>query len=109
LHGGLLLFNMADIGPAGALVEQGEVLGEQVRGADGVDFDAAVVEVAGVTPDAHPVGVVLGEVAVADPLHAAADQVTAGDDGSAGHPQERIARLAVAARQVEVKVSRQHV
>src|SRR3954454_11892662 len=69
----LLFVDAADVRPAGPAVEQAGERGELGCGADGVDFDAPIVEIARVAGEAELGGGVLGEVAVADALHATAN------------------------------------
>ena len=68
---GFLFVNAADVGPTGAAMEEAGEGGELGRGSDGVDFDAPVVEVAGVAGEAQFSGGALGEVAISDTLNAA--------------------------------------
>ena len=70
---GLLFVDAADVGPSGAAMEEAGECGEFGRGTDGVDFDAPIVEVAGVAGEPEFNGGALGEVAIADTLNAAAD------------------------------------
>ncbi len=68
----------------GPLVQHAGQFGEFVYGADGVDFDAPVVEIAGVAGEAEIDGGALREVAIADALHAAADEPSLGVNWLAG-------------------------
>jgi hypothetical protein len=75
LHGGFLFFNSADIGPARTLAEAGGEIGEFFGWSGGVDFDASIVEIAGISGEPEGGCGVLREVAESDAL-----------DGSANHP-----------------------
>jgi hypothetical protein len=70
---GLLFLDAADIAPTRAEVEEAGEFGELGCGADGVDFDAAIVEIAGIPGEAELDGGALGKVAIPDTLDAAAD------------------------------------
>jgi hypothetical protein len=69
----LLFFYAADVGPARSTIEQAGENRELGCGADSVNFDAAVIEVAGVAGESEFDGGALGEVAIADPLDTATD------------------------------------
>ena len=70
----LLFLDAADVAPARTVVQHAGQFREFGRGADGVDFDAPVVEIAGVPGEAKFDGRALREVAVAHALHAPADE-----------------------------------
>ena len=77
----LFFVDAADVRPAGAAVQHAGQFGELATGADGVDFDAAVVEIAGVAGEAEFDGGALGEVAIAYALDSARDVPAAGVHG----------------------------
>jgi predicted transcriptional regulator len=85
LHGGFLFFNSADIGPARTLAEAGGEIGEFIGWSGGVDFDAAVIQIAGVASETEGGCGLLGEVAEADALDASANHPAAGCTGFSGH------------------------
>lgn len=65
----------AHIAEGRTLPEAALEFGELFSGGDGVDFDAAIIEVACIAADAEFGGMALDEVAVSDALHAAPDKV----------------------------------
>ena len=73
----LELIHATHLAPEGAAMEvSGEFL-EVGSGTDGVDFDAAVIQIPGVTGEAELGGRALGEVAIPHALHAAAHEPAA--------------------------------
>src|SRR5450759_3433411 len=70
----LLFLDAADVAPPRAAVQHAGPLRQLGYGADGVDFDAPVVEIAGIAREAKFHGRALREIAVADALHAPADE-----------------------------------
>src|SRR5664279_4366905 len=70
----LLFFDAADVAPARSLVQFAGELRKLVDGAHGVNFDASVVEIAGIAREPEFGGGALGEVAITHALHAAADE-----------------------------------
>jgi hypothetical protein len=81
MDGGFLLFDAAHVREAGAFPEEVYEFGELRGGADGVDFDAAVVEIAGVAGQTELGGGAFDEVAESDALDASADVVEFGGFG----------------------------
>src|ERR1035438_1114138 len=68
----LPLFHATHVAPERTAIQaSGEFL-EQVQGADGVDFDATIVQIARVACEAEFGGGALGEVTITDALHASA-------------------------------------
>ncbi len=82
LHGGFLFFNSANVGPSRALAEAGGEIGQLVVRSGGVDFDAAIIEIAGVAGESQAGSGVPGEVAETDALNASANQPAASLRGS---------------------------
>src|SRR4051812_21324750 len=74
----LLFLDAANVAPTRAAMQHAGEFGEFGGGADGVDFDAPVVEIAGIPGEAKLDGGALGEVAIADALHAPADDPSFG-------------------------------
>src|SRR5664279_4824856 len=70
----LLFFDAAHVAPSRAAVQHAGQFGELGYGADGVDFDAPVVEIAGVAREPEFHGGALREVAIADARHAPTDE-----------------------------------
>src|SRR5260370_1557875 len=68
----LLFLDAADIAPLRAAMQHPCQLRKLVYGSDGVDFDAPVVEIAGVPATAESHRRSLREVAIANTLHASA-------------------------------------
>ena len=93
--GRLLLVNAANVGPSGTAMEESGEGGELGRWTDGVDFDAPIVEVAGVAGEAKLSGGALGEVAIADALNAAADKPAPGFTPGIGHRVGRARQVIV--------------
>src|SRR3954467_5323942 len=75
---GLLLFDGAHVAPSRPLAEPRGELRELPFDAYGVDFDASVIQVAGVAVQAELSRRALREVSVTDALHTAADEPAAG-------------------------------
>src|ERR1035437_506537 len=70
----LLFFDAADVAPLWAVVQHPREFGKFGYRADGVDFDAPVVEIAGIAREPKFNGRALREVAIAHALHAPADE-----------------------------------
>jgi hypothetical protein len=69
LHRIVTLFNRANVGHSGAGVKGSGKIGQLFGRADGIDFDAAVFEVAGPPRNAEFRGSLLNKVTKPDSLH----------------------------------------
>src|ERR1017187_1500408 len=80
----LLFFDAADIAPPGSAVQHTGQFVKPGYGANGVDLDAAIVEIAGIAGETKFHSGPLCEVAVADALDAPADEPSLSVDWFAG-------------------------
>jgi len=109
LHAGRPLFNPADIGPCWTTAQHPGELRKPLLRPNGIDFDAAVLEIAGVARQAQRLSRFLRKIAESNALHAPVDPPAASDARLRGHSEESIAWHRAAIVQQRGLRARRHV